>query len=292
MSEAAARTVTPDSVPAPEERHSVGALIMAKNCPALLDDCLSNLGWVDEVLVADASDDDRIGQLVQAKYPNVQHIRDATDDWRARAANVLPKMTSEYILGVDTDEVYPPATARAILNALRRPCPYDGFRIPSVNAFYGVEVGPSGDLFMRLQRKESIRFPTGTVHNPVETEGAVGDIGEPYYHYKEGIMVASAAKHFRYEAIDARKLTDDELERLRIDKPGALRMLRNAAKAWLRLNWQYLKWLWIFRRCGWVAIFMALNQTLWGIARSTTPTEESRFRRGLQKKDGRGYIDL
>src|SRR5437867_5620928 len=203
------------------ERHTVAAYIAARNCPELLAECLGGLSWADEILVADASTDDRIATMLAARFPRVKRYADRTADHRIRQNNMARHIESEFMVGVDADEFFTQETGEEILGALKRPCPYDGFRVPSISYLFGECLG-EGATQLKLYRKDRFRFPMRSPHEMGEVDGPVGLLTQPYHHHNSPSLSMMPLKAFRYEAAQAALLDDAELDRLALDNKRPL----------------------------------------------------------------------
>lgn len=264
------------------ERHTVAVFSPVKNCADLLDECLSNLGWADEIVIGDASDNNEIEQLLQRKYPHAKHFFDRTDDLRVRMDNLRPHIQSDYVLWVDSDEMYTAAAGREILEALRKSCAYNGFLVPSVSYNYGACLG-KGATQMRLFRNDNMRWQMQHIHEMPSVSGPVGVLKEPYHHHNNPVLGTTAMKHFRYEAIDAQRLTDDELREAASQRKSLLVKL-------LRLNWRFLRTYRAHRHLGFAGLCMAYADMFKTIAEEVAPIEELRIREGVISGDRRGYF--
>ena len=263
------------------ERHTIAAYCPVKNCAQLLDRCLSHLDWVDEILIADASDNDEIRNLISARYPQAKHFFDATNDNRVRFNNLRPNIESDFILLVDSDEFYTPDAAREILQALRKPCAFDGFEIPSVSYNFGAKLG-AGATQLRLFRGDKAHYPMKNVHEFPWVDGPVGLLEQPYHHYNNPVLGMVAVKHFRYEAANAERLTNEEL-RAASDRGQLLVQL-------LRLNWRFFRTYRAYRHLGFAGVCMGYGEMMKTIAEEVAPIEELRMREGVTSRDRRGYF--
>jgi hypothetical protein len=271
------------------ERHTIAAYIRVKDCPALLDECLKHLLWVDEIMISDASDNNAVRDLLKQKYPKAKHFFDKTEDHKRRHQNTVPFIESDFILGLDTDEFFTPELAAEILEAVKKPCEFDGFEIPSISYCYGECLG-KGATHLRLYRKD--KFYTSTiksVHEMTKVKGPVKVLKEPYHHHNNPILGITAVKSFLYGAVDASYLTDKELENVVLDNLTPFNFYLKVLINFARLNWRFIKVFWSYRKFGFAGLCMAYAIMINTMASNICPTEELRMRKGKISRDRRGY---
>lgn len=271
------------------DRHTLAVYIGAKNCPELLAECLQRLSWSDEIVVADASTNDEIARLVSTRFPRVKRFAETTTDHRLRFETLRKHIESEWVLGVDADEFYDPACGEEILAALRRPCPYAGFRIPSVSYLFGERIG-AGATQLRLFRKDSYSWAMKSPHEMPTVNGEVGVLTCPYHHHNNPSLSMVPIKTFRYEAAQAALLDDAQLDRLALDNKSDLVFWRSIGLEWLRLNFRFLRAVWSGRRLGFAGLCLAYVQVFQVIAHHVCITEERRMRAGVVTRDRHGYL--
>jgi glycosyltransferase involved in cell wall biosynthesis len=271
------------------DRHTIAAYVPVRNCPELLAECLGHLSWVDEIVVADASTDDRIARMLAARFPRVKRYVDCTPDHRTRLCNTVPHIASEFILGIDADEFFTPEAGEEILGALKRPCPYDGFRVPSISYVFGHCLG-AGATQLKLYRKDRFRWLMQSMHEMVFVDGPVGVLTQPFHHHNSPSLSMMPIKAFRYEAAQAALLDDAELERLALDNKPTLGLWRSIAVEWLRLNVRFLRAAWGNRHLGFAGLCLAYAQAFHVMAHHVCITEERRMRAGVITRDRHGYL--
>lgn len=271
-----------------EHRHTIAAVIPARNCPELLHRCLQRLDWVDEILVQDASTDDRIARLLRETYPLVKYVADADDDLRRRLWNHKDKVSSDFILWVCTDEFYSPSAGQEILTALRKPCMYDGFEIAEESFFVGTRL-PWLNYWVRLVRRDVFFWEYKSMHEMPSVPGAVGRISNGYEHHNNPTLGMVATKNLGYESADAAQLSDEELKRLTLDGRGRLYIWWSAFVGLLRINVRFARAFWAARNLGFAGVCLGYANIYRAIAHHVAPTEELRRRQGKIDLEDRGY---
>ncbi len=271
------------------DRHTVCVYMGVKNCANLLAESLPRLLWADEIIVADASDDGAIRSLCEKQFPQVRYFHSTVDDGYQRAAAILPEVKSDFILGVDSDEFYTPELAQEILGALRKPCPHEGFILVSDSFDFGCYTG-DGPPQLRLFRKGSHTLPMdGSIHEMPGVRGSVGRLKNHYEHRVNPKLGMNAVKEFRYEGLNAARLSENTLEKRNLHFHRGLKLDAQMVVWLLRLNWRFLRVYFQRRHLGFAGLCMAYGQVFYSIARHVCPTEEWRMRRGFVERGNRGY---
>lgn len=275
---------------AQNDRHLLTIHIPAYNCPDILDACLQRLSWADEIIVQDASSDRRVGELIELKYPHVKRVVDTEPDIRRRLLNWHKTGIGDYILWVQTDEMYSEELGHEILTALRRPCVHDAFQIPSVDVSFGENFGEGGSQ-MRLFHRDRFHFPLKSIHEMPVVAGSIGALRYRYTHVNNPFFFIIAYKHFRYERVNAREMDEPALQRLSLDHRG-WRFIWRAALQWGHINWVLWRNFLHYRRHGYAGLCMSYGAMMWQMARWMSATEELRIRSGKAiRGDTRGYLD-
>lgn len=271
-------------------RHTLAVYINCKDCVEILIPCVSKLLWADEIILADASISSDIEQYAQTLPPSVKHYRVKTDDIFLRLKQLLPQIESEYILGVDTDEMFTEELADEIQNALIAPCPYTGFFIPSLDYNYGALWGP-GQTFLRIVRKDKVVLPLAkNAHANWSVDGPTALLTNSYSHLNNPKLGMTAVKHFRYGAISASRMSVSDLDRLNLDRLSTIHLLWHGLISLLRINVRFLRTLLSTRNFRFASLCMAYSDILRVIADDVTPTEEWRMRSGITERGNRGYF--
>jgi hypothetical protein len=270
-------------------RHQLTIYVPCKDNPEILDLCLKNLLWADEILVADVSDGSDIKSLVAGMPCHVKHFPTRKDHLFDRIREVIPHASHEYILFVDSDEIYNQQLASEILAELAVPCRYSGFYIPQVFHSYGCEFGP-GTAWLRLAKSSDMILPTEEAHGLLQVTGPTKQLKSPFTHLNNPKLGMTVVKHFRYSAGTSFKKQQTELELLRLDNLSQRAILLHASRSLLRICWRFTRTLWGYRHHRYAALCMAYADISRCIAEDISPTEECRMREGACERNNRGYF--
>jgi glycosyltransferase involved in cell wall biosynthesis len=179
----------PEIQPAQEAqpaRGSISVCIVARNEADRLADCLSSVGWADEILVMDLEsmdDSARIAQQAGARvisrppHPIVEPLRSELAD----------QASGEWILALDPDETITPGLAEQ-LQRIAQLSQYDLVVIPRMNVDFAYPPSNAYHRYepqARMYRRSAVRWPAEPHELPVVPEE------RKYYlpHRDEFVMV-------------------------------------------------------------------------------------------------------
>jgi hypothetical protein len=272
------------------ERHTVAVFMSCKDCIDILSLSLPRLLWADEIIIADASKTSHINEYVHSLSPKIKYYHFTEDNGYKRYLAVEADIESDYVLGVDTDEIFNDQLANEILESLTKPCAYMGFTIPQVNYNYGAQWG-GGTPWLKLFKKSDAIIPTqGSYHQTVQVRGPIKPLKNHFVHINNPKLGMTMVKHFRYAAIEAKMMTEESLQIARIDKLNFYKLLIHVFGTILRLNYRFIKYAWLYRRHGYAAICFGYSEIGRVLANDIAPTEEIRMREGSIEMGNRGYF--
>lgn len=272
-------------------RHSVAVYINTKNCAELLLLTFPPLLAFDEIIVADVSTDSSVRDYVTVMGQHVKYFHSDIDDLHLRFLSLLDKIESEYVLGIDSDELVTDDLKSEIFDVLRFPCEFSGFLIPSWMYNYGFEFGLAPPSLRLFKKTDFVLTLDEGAHTLPKVSGPTPLLSSPYLHMNNPKLGMTAVKHFRYGGITAARMNQDELEVIRLDKQSNLQILFHAVHMIARINYMFFReiltgWTW---KAGYAGLCLGYSVILRLIADDVCPTEEYRMRKGLVERGNRGY---
>ncbi len=191
----------------------LSALIVARNEEAMLDGCLSRLGFCDEIVVVLDRCTDRSAEIARKHAHQV--IEGGWEIEGARRMLGIAACTGEWILEVDADEYISPALADEIRAAVAADT-YDVYGIPTLNYVgkrpvrYGWGGGTFGKhVYQGLYRKGFKTWGPQRIHPHVEATGRIGpNLTTRVDHYLDRDISDMLARLDRYTSWRARDLVD------------------------------------------------------------------------------------
>ncbi len=188
-------------------RPTITAAILAHDEAALLDGCLSSVGWADEILVViDDAMSDTLAEIAHRRTDRV-----VVQPWLGFAGQrnrALDLARSDWVLFVDADERVPPALAAEVRSAVSGEAA--GAWIPRRNIIAGQWVRWAGwwpDRQLRLLRCGHARYDeSALVHEVATLDGVAATLREPLLHLNYETLAEFRAKQRRYASLEARTL--------------------------------------------------------------------------------------
>jgi glycosyltransferase involved in cell wall biosynthesis len=195
----------------PEVRLS--AVVIAQDCAAVMERCLSSLEFADEIVVVDGQSHDGTPDI--ARRMGARVVSNAWPGFAAQKQLGIEAAAGEWVFLCDTDEEVPPRLAREIRETIAQSSAADGYRVRRKNQFLGewILVGPwTDDLELRLFKRDRGRMTSTSVHEGVFVEGAVGTLAQILHHYTHPTIAESIDRLNRYTTLEAA----DRVKRRRI----------------------------------------------------------------------------
>ncbi|MFT5115039.1 MAG: glycosyltransferase involved in cell wall biosynthesis [Parasphingorhabdus sp.] len=149
------------------DKITVSAIVHTRNSSKTLDQCLSSLRWVNELIIVDMHSQDNSLEIARQYTNHIYHQAPVSrvDGIRNEYLNFV---TSEWTLVIDSDEFLSEDAEHLISQTIQNyAAEYDAFRLPRYNRI-GDQVmrgsGWSPDPQLRLFRKNSVLW-SDTNHN-------------------------------------------------------------------------------------------------------------------------------
>lgn len=189
-------------------RPTLTAAVLARDEERMLPDCLSSLGFADEVLVlVDAATRDRTREIARAAGARVEER--VFDNFAAQRDAALRLANGEWVLFVDADERMTSNGREEVLSTIAHPGDRAGFWLPRHNYILGRLVRHAGwypDYQLRLLHRTSARMdPRRVVHEEAIVDGMVGHLREPLVHFNYTSVRELFEKQERYSRLEAQR---------------------------------------------------------------------------------------
>ena len=194
---------------------SIAALVLTRNEEENIDRCLSNIApYVDRIVIIDGKSTDRTVEIA-SKYTDNTYSREFSGSFAVERNYGIDKITSEWILVVDADEIWDKYLL-ARLQTLVKQEEHDAY------SFLRYDITPDGKILdleygypnvnTRLARKDKIRY-YGAIHERAIVFGKTKFIPEVIYHYRDHMVEYEGEKAKRFKEIsDTAKDRDQGIE--------------------------------------------------------------------------------
>jgi glycosyltransferase involved in cell wall biosynthesis len=190
------------------ERPGLSVVLITRNEARRIRRCLESVRWADEIVVVDQHSVDGTAAICR-EYGARVIARDMTAGFGEQKNFALAQATRPWVLSVDADEEVTPALRGAIETALRTPGDRVGFRMPRLTSYLGRFIRHCGWYprpVLRLARRGRGRFTEALVHEELQVDGPVGDLGADLLHWSYDSLGDHVRKLLLYTAYDARML--------------------------------------------------------------------------------------
>lgn len=161
-------------------------LMITLNAEELLEKSLQSCqGLVDEIVVIDNYSKDKTRHI--AKKYGAKIYLNKEDDYGKQREYGLKKVTSDWVLVLDSDEFISPDLRKEIKEVLSiKYKVFSGFKIPFQNHFLDMPIHYGGENYkmLRLFRKDAVTINSALVHERFQLKkGETGGLKSKIYHY-------------------------------------------------------------------------------------------------------------
>ena len=217
------------SVSAPDK---ISAVVITKNEGQIIEQFLTQLSFVDQVVLVDSgSDDDTVDKA--KKFKNVTVLTRAFDNFSAQKNFGLDQVIHPWVLFFDPDEAVTPPLKKEILEAVTSGDKH-AYYVRRQLYFMGKKIKYSGfqtDWVIHLGRKNACRYNGNLVHETMEVSGSTGKLKTRLPHHTYKSMPDYLAKLDQYSSLQA------EMSFQRGKKAGLTQLIW---RPWYRFWHQYI----------------------------------------------------
>jgi glycosyltransferase involved in cell wall biosynthesis len=174
----------------------LSVVILAKNEENRIVDCIDSVLWCDEIILVDDKSNDRTVEIVESlKNKKIKIFTRSLDNDFSKQRNFgLEKAKGEWVIFLDADEIITNNLSEEINDVI-----YDYGRIQKLNGYFvkrrdfmwekELRYGETGSIsLLRLAKRDAGRW-MGKVHEVWKTEGNVGMLNNPIYHYPHRTII-------------------------------------------------------------------------------------------------------
>lgn len=190
--------------------HPVSVVILTKDEEINIADCLSCLGFSDDIVVYDSYSTDRTVEIAE-EFPNVRVVKRRFDNWSSHqnwgVQNI--RFKHPWVLYVDADEWVEPDLALEVMAAADPDSPMSAFRMRRKDMFMGRWIRHATlypTWLVRLFRPERIRYER--LVNPVAiVDGEIDELDGHLIHFpfSKGIN-QWFERHNSYSSFEAQEM--------------------------------------------------------------------------------------
>ena len=182
---------------------TISALVLAKNEEEMIEGCLKQLTFADEIIIVDQDSVDNTLKIAR-KYTD-RIFKSTANDFAQNRNTLKDKAKSKWLLYVDADERLPQELIREIKIAISKN-DFSAFYIPRKNYVLGKWVRYGGwwpDYAPRLFKKSKLEKWEGVVHESPVISGKISYLKTPIEHLSARSMSQMFLKSIKWAKIEA-----------------------------------------------------------------------------------------
>ena len=227
----------------------ISAVVLTYNNEDIIGRCLESIKWVDEIIVIDSLSTDNTVSIARrhgAKVYSRPYQR------YARTRNYsLGLVSFDWVLAVDSDEVYSKELAKEIKTELEKESPFCAYTVPFLHVCFGRPLywWRRNNKKIRLFKKACAYWEDREVHPRLKFKGKVKNLSHYCYHYPYPNLRVFWEKFSRYTSWDACQLAKEK------KKPSLVLFFSLLLKGYKHFLSNYL-----FQRAyrdGWLGFFLS-----------------------------------
>lgn len=169
----------------------------------MIESCLSQLAFADEIIVLDQSSTDKTVEIT-SKFTD--KIYKTTSDDFAKNRNLLSSHAKgDWLIYIDADERLTPQLSSEIRKSIRSKS-YSAYLIARKNFILGIWQKHGGwwpDYVPRLIKRDKLKGWYGKVHESPEVEGQIGYLQNPISHFTARTITQMLLKSTNWAKIEA-----------------------------------------------------------------------------------------
>ncbi len=181
----------------------ISALILARNEEEVIEECLKQLDFVDEIIVLDQLSTDNTATI--AKKYATKVMRSSKKDFNLNRTILRDEAKGEWLLYVDCDEKITTALKEEILSSVKKSnC--EAYYFPRENFVLGKRLKHGGwwpDYVPKLFKKSQLITWHGRVHESPEVVGKFGYLKNPLIHETGRTVSKMFQKSIKWAKIEA-----------------------------------------------------------------------------------------
>lgn len=201
-----------------KNKHSITAIIPARNEEVNIARCLESLKWCDNVIVLD-SGTDKTAEIAKQYGAEVVDCRESTNEQFVsvqRNINITgEKVQTDWILRIDADEVVTPELREEIEQILDEEVSASAYGIPRKQFFWGgfLKGGDwAYDRLIRLYKKGHAHYSLSShVHEQYKVVGEISYLSHHLLHYSHPTLAVAVNKFNTYTSIEIKDLHTSKL---------------------------------------------------------------------------------
>ena len=182
---------------------TISALVLTKNEEEMIEDCLKQLRFADEIVIVDQNSEDFTLKIAR-KYTD-RIFKSSANDFALNRNTLKDQAKGKWLLYVDADERLSQELIKEIKIAISKN-EFGAFYIPRKNYVLGKWLRHGGwwpDYAPRLFAKSKLEKWEGVVHESPVISGKIGCLKTPIEHLSARSMSQMFSKSIKWAKIEA-----------------------------------------------------------------------------------------
>ncbi|MFH1076945.1 MAG: glycosyltransferase family 2 protein [Pseudomonadota bacterium] len=200
-------------------KHTITAVIIAKNEEKRIGPCLESVKWCDEIVVVDDMSTDDTHQVCRRFKANVvAHPSNGDHDMQRNIG--IDNSNSDWILQLDADERVRPELRDDIKSIVKNNSGFSAYRLGRRNYFLGrfMRFGGWHERHVRLFKKGKARYVGHSVHETLKVEGIIGELRSDLDHYAFDSINQYITRQLYYASVESRVMYEDRSGKIGLDE--------------------------------------------------------------------------
>ena len=181
----------------------ISALVLTNNEEEMIDDCLTQLDFVDEIIILDQNSQDKTLEIARQYTTHVFKTQEEAFD---KNRNTLAKMAKgDWLLYIDADERLTQSLISEIKAVIKQDR-YSAFYFPRKNIIFGKWLRHGGwwpDYVHRLIRRSQLIGWEGKIHESPKFHGQFANFKSPLIHLTGRNLSQMLKKSIKWAKIEA-----------------------------------------------------------------------------------------
>lgn len=185
---------------------AISALIITLNEEIHMHELLTDLQFVDEVIVVDSFSTDQT-KAIATTFANVRFIENRFENYTAQRNFAISQAKNDWILFLDADERLTPELKAEIVQTVQLEKPDNAYLFYRKFMFKQAVLHFSGwqtDRIFRLFNKHHAKYTTERlVHEKLDVEGSIGTLKNKLIHFSYSDYNSYKSKMYQYGKLKA-----------------------------------------------------------------------------------------
>jgi len=180
------------------DKYSLTVAIIVKNAESTIPQALESASWAEEIIVLDDHSTDRTVEISKKLTDKIYSTNQP--NFSAKREELLKKMTTDWILYLDSDEVISKELRQEVIKIITVNKP-SAYKVKRQNFFLGTKMYP--DSVDRLFHRSVVKGWTGQLHDSPIVETEVNQLKHSLIHHTHTDITSMLAKTNKWSEFES-----------------------------------------------------------------------------------------